>query len=422
MIRAVTASRSVAGLAAVLALAGPRSPLADEGVVFGQRSFTISSPRLEVTIQDGMLVGLRDVRTGEVHGDPAVGETLVPAGLGHLTGDPAAMAKLHCPWGNQQMNQDLPPGQVYPTMHRPGPNSRYQAIPVAGGVRASWTGLTNGAREFPQETFTLEATVDAATGQLLLRATGGSPDGGVYGLQAPLVNLHADHAFHVASFGGVRYDSSGRPGLITLGGVPFWEAPVVAVEGRQSSLGLWVEDERFLTSFYFMNWTGRSFSVAVESIGPMPFEALTAAESVTWRLDSFAGGWVEAMTPYRDWYARTFAPELAQRAAVKWADRIRVIVDHSSYTDEALRLLAASFDPETVLFHEWNARAPEFDRELPDWTPRAGYADRVKRLHAYGFRTMAYVNTYCVNYNSPVFRRDGIAGFAVPRAISGIWG
>ena len=29
------------------------------------------------------------------------------------------------------------------------------------------------------------------------------------------------------------------------------------------------------------------------------------------------------------------------------------------------RLLAGSFDPETVLFHDWNARAPEFDQGLP---------------------------------------------------------
>jgi hypothetical protein len=332
------------------------------------------------------------------------------------------MVRLHSPWGNQQMRQDLPPGESFPTMHRPGPTSRYEAVEIPNGVKATWTGLSNGTQDFPEERLTLEATVDGASGQLLLRASGTSPEGGVYGLQAPLVNLHADHAFYVASFGGVRYDKTLRPGLVTLGGTPFWEAPLVAIEGRQSSLGLWVEDDRFPTSFYFMNWSGKSFSAAIESLNPMPFEPLKTADSVTWHLDSFDGGWVDAATPYEEWYAKTFAREMAQRAAVKWADKIRVIVDHSSYSDEALRLLAAAFDPETVLFHDWNARAPEFDQELPDWTPRAGYVERVRRLHEYGFKTMAYVNTYCVNYNSPVFIRDGIGGFGLPRKIGGIWG
>jgi len=391
-------------------------------VAFSQRSFTITTPRLQCTIQDGMVVGLTSLGSGEVHADPSLGETNLPVGLGHMTGNPAAMVRLHSPWGNQQMSQDLPPGEAFPTMHRPGPKSRYGAVEIPDGAQATWTGLTNGTQDFPDETLSLEATVDPSTGQLLLRASGTSPEGGVYGLQAPLANLHADHAFYVASFGGVRYDKTSRPGLITLGGTPFWEAPLVAIEGRQSSLGLWVEDRRFPTTYYFMNWTGRSFSAAIESIDLMPFESLKAAESVTWRLDSFPGGWVDALTPYKEWYAKAFAPEMEQRAAVKWADKIQVLVDHSSYSDEALLLLAATFDPETVLFHEWNARAGEFDGDLPDWTPRAGYVDRVKRLHEYGFRTMAYVNTYCVNYNSPVFRRDGIAGFGLPRKIGGIWG
>lgn len=390
-------------------------------VTLGARSFTLTTPRLEATVCDGVVVSITDLGSGEVHADAALADCPMPTGLGHLTGNPRGMAALHSPWGNQQMNQDLPPGQSSPTMHRPGPASQYQAVPIQDGVRATWTGLTNGAQEFPEESLTLEAWVDAASGQMHMRAAGSSPAGGCYGLQVPLANLHPDHAFYVPSFGGVRYDQSARPGLITLGGTPFWEAPVVAVEGRKSSLGLWIEDDAFRPSFFFMNWSGKSFSLAIESLQYMPYEELTAAQSATWRLDSFAGGWVDAMTPYRRWYAAAFAPELAARAAVTWADRIRVIVDHCTYTDEALRQMASLFDPETVLFHEWNARAPEFDHDLPDWTPRAGYPQRVARLQQYGFRTMAYVNTYCVNYNSAVFQRDRIAEFGLTRRSGGLW-
>lgn len=389
-------------------------------VTLGHRQFTLRTPRLEATIRDGVVVSLRNLKTGELHCDPALTDLTMPRGLMHLTGDLKALEKLHGPWGTASLNQALPAGQQTPLAHYPAPDSRYQTTPLPGGVRATWTGLTNGRQSFPAETLTIEAQVEAASGQLLLRASGSSPQGGVVGLQAPLANLHPDHAFYVPSFGGVVYDRQMAPALITLGGAPFWEAPAVGLEGRLGSLGLWVQDETFASNFCFLQWSGKSFSLAIEYLNLMPFEPHQRAESFTWRVDVGSGGWTEALTPYKEWYACTFAPEMKIRAAVKWADRIQVMVDHFDRSEEAYRLLAATFDPETVLLHDWNARAPAFDAELPDWTPRPGYVETVAAQQKYGFRTMAYVNTYCVNYNSPVFVRDRIAEFGLTRKIRGI--
>lgn len=63
------------------------------------------------------------------------------------------------------------------------------------------------------------------------------------------------------------------------------------------------------------------------------------------------------------------------------------------------------------MFQIWNARKPNFDTELPDWTPRKGYVEGVERLHKHGFKAMAYVNTYCANYMSPVWKRDNLSSF-----------
>lgn len=385
------------------------------------RGFTITTPRLSATVIDGVIVSLKDLKTGEVHAEPATGDLTMPRGLGHMAGNIKAMGTLHSPWGNAQMNQDLPPGQAFPTMHFPSPQGKFSSSPIKGGVKATWAGLTNGQEQFGQESLTVECWV-AGNGQLLYKASAQSNTPGVYGVQVPLANLHPDHAFYVASFGGVMYDKTNRPGLITLGGAPFWEASLIAAEGKQGSLCVWVEDPTFRPNFCFLNWSGKSFSAAIEHLNLMPYEPRTKAESVTWHLDVCGGGWVEATTPYKQWYAQAFAPELKVRAATKWADKIRVIVDYTSGTEEIYRLLAATFDPETVLLHNWNARAPEFDRELPDWTPRAGYADSVTLAHKHGFHTMAYVNTYCVNYNSPVYVRDHVQDFALLRAYGGIYG
>lgn len=385
------------------------------------RGFEISTPRLSATVIDGVIVGLSDSRTGEVHADRATDDLSMPRGVGHMAGNVAAMQTLHCPWGNAQLGQDIPPGQAFPTMHFPSPEGTFSCEQIPGGLKATWTGLSNGEQQFPEESLTVECRVDES-GQLLYRAGAKSDTAGVYGVQVPLANLHPEHAFYVASFGGVMYDKTNRPGLITLGGAPFWEASAIAAEGREGSLCVWVEDPTFRPNFCFLNWSGRSFSAAIEHLNLMPYEAHTGTESITWHLDVFPGGWVDAMTPYRNWYAEAFAPEMEIRAATTWADKIRVIVDHMSGGEEAYRELAANFDPETVLLHNWNARAPEFDRELPDWTPRAGFADSVTLAHRHGFRTMAYVNTYCINYRSPAFIRDGVQDFALLRSHGSISG
>ncbi|MCL4207741.1 MAG: hypothetical protein KJ000_35095 [Pirellulaceae bacterium] len=411
---------AIASVAACTIWIGVASAAPDVQIDAQARSVTIRTERLAATFRDGLIVAVTNLATGEVHADAALADEVgVPSGLGHLTNVPEAADRLHSPWGTAPLNPQIDAATKYPTMHRPHAASAWTTEAIEGGVRMTWTGLSNGQQIFPDEVLTLSAWCDPETGALLFRAMASSPAGGVYGVQAPLANLHPQHRIYVASFGGKLYDCHGKPALTTLGGTPFWEAPVVAIEGRRGSLGLWVEAPECPPDFFFMNWSGKSFSVAIEHLNLMPFEPHRRVESVTWRLDAFAGGWVAAMTPYRDWYARAFAEELRARAAVTWADRIKVIIDDYDKGDPAgLRALANVFDPETVLLHEWNARAPEFDRELPDWTPRAGYAERVRAAQALGFRTMAYVNTYCVNYNSPVYLRDRIGEFGLTRRMA----
>ena len=306
---------------------------------------------------------------------------------------------------------------AFPSLHRPYRGSIYRAVRTESGIEATWTGLSNGKERFPDERLTLSFQVDRADGTLEGHAIVSSSKGGVYGVQMPIANLHGDHRVYVPSLGGLLYDKQRKPSVVTLSGAPFWEAPVIAIEGRQGSLGLWIEDESMQATFAFITWTGKTFATAIESLAPMPFESHKQFKSATWRIDAFDGGWVAAMTPYKQWYAKTFAKELAQRAAVAWADKIRVVLDEVDHQPDVWRRIASMCDPQTVLIHEWNARAANFDHDLPDWTPRPGYVERVRALKSLGFRTMAYVNTYCVNYNSPVFVRDRIADFGLTRRI-----
>jgi hypothetical protein len=378
------------------------------------RSFTVKTSSIEASFENGMIVYVKNLLTGEVHASSTNNNPLIPSGMGTIAEDINAAMNLHCIWGTQSCN----PSNA--SLHRADSNSQYQCVDILNGVRATWTGLTNGNSSFANEKIIIEVWEDTS-GTVNIKAKAESSQNGVYGIQVPISNLHSNHNIYVPSFGGVKYNSSIGSCLKTLGCSPYWEAPVVAMEGTSGSIGLWIEEPKFRDSFFFLNYDGNNFSVSIECFNLKPFEQHNSIESSIYKLNAFNGGWVAAMTPYKQWYETTFANEIAKRDAVNWAKDIRVVIDSAEYATEMLSRIASIFPTETVLFHEWNARAPAFDTELPDWTPRAGYADRVSLIHQYGFKAMAYVNSYCINYNSPVFINDNISSFGLTRKKKSLW-
>lgn len=396
-----------------------------DGVTIGERSFTIQTSRLRARFEDGVIVSLHNRITGEDHAAPVADENdlSMPRGMGHLRGGVKAVEKLHIPWHVSSMVlaekseiQETPRLRDFSPFYHPLSDSHFSTRRIPHGVEATWRGLGNGQQSFPDDVLVIRAWVDANTDQLLFSASSTSVDRGVISVQVPIINLGQQHRFYIPSFGGVMLDRQMTTGVKTFRGLcNFLEARVLGIEGDRGSIGLWAQDEKFHNHHLFFNWSGRSFSVAFDHQNLMPFEQHDHVDSVVYHLDGFAGSSVDAMTPYRKWYQEQFANEIVQRGDVDWADRIRVIIDSSSATADVDAKIAEMLAPDTVMFHQWNARQAAFDQELPDWSPREGYAERVAALQALGFRTMAYVNTYCVNFSSPVFRGDHIADFGLTR-------
>lgn len=383
------------------------------------RSFIVRTAKLEAKFKDGLIVNLKNLQNGELICDETLNDLKIPRGLGCISGNIKSMCAMHIPWGSPQMNQDLKSEGNFPNLHFPFEKSSFKINTEATSAEATWTGLTDGINFFENESITIKAGI-GKDGELVFSATGYSENAGIFGIQIPLVNIKKESTFFLPHFGGMKFDASSRKALHSFGGAPFYEAPAAAFETESGAVGIWREDKKFNPYYVYYNWSGKSFSFAFEHLNLIPFEQHKEISSPEWKLDVFSGGWVEAYTPFRTWYHNLFSKELAIRDSVKWANKTRVIIDMFDQTPEVMFKTASVFDPETVVFHSWNARAPKFDTELPDWTPRAGYIDFVKLAHSFGFRTMAYVNTYCINYNSPVFKRDNLKDIVLTRK-SSIW-
>jgi len=409
-------------LVAFVTVATTREALAQQPVATKTADgFTIATRALELTISQGAVTRVYNKLTGEIHTAPSVSSSWMPRGLvcsATESGGMRPVQELHSQWGAHPIYG----AQLADTLARvtrgPTSSSTVQWTPTARGMRCTWRGLSNGAAIFPADSITIEATVDPKTNMIELSASGAtSTSADVVGLIVPVVNLHSQHSISIPSFGGLRFPASDLYGrkLFSLEGAPFVEAPVIAAETPLGVFGMWVEDQTFRPYATFYGGDSSSTAFAIEAVNEMPFEGQRASRTAKWKIGAFRGTWTAAMQPYRDWYARTFGTETAMRRQAAWARDISVIVDRTGPAATSLARLAKELDPSRVLIHDWYARQPEFDTMLPDWTPRSSFRELVGDAHRLGFKTMGYVNTYCVNYGSPVFERDNIRSFGLTR-------
>ena len=386
----------------------------------GDREFTVSTASLSAVVRDGEIIEVRDLKSHQIWADAQKADRGIPAGLGILF-DLDAFRKGHVPWGDPTLRQELSVDFPLVNYFRPNEKSTYQLRQEAGGLVAIWKGLSNGKTFLADATLTLKMS-EGVGGILEYQLIGESSDGGVFGLSCPIVNIDKQAEVIVPSFGGMGYKGDGAPALIPLGGAPFMEASVILAQKGGKSLAIWMEDPTMRSFYAFIRRSSKTFSLTLESLALMPFESQKELSTPVFKLQVFDGDWKTAATPYRNWYQEHFKKEIATRDGVSWVSGIRTIIDTymTIPSDTELEKISKLFPEGSVMFQVWNARAAHFDTELPDWTPREGYADGVKRLHENGFKAMAYVNTYCGNYQSPVWQRDKLSDFVLTRK-NGFW-
>jgi hypothetical protein len=428
----------------------------------------VTTSRIQVVFREGQIDYVKNLVTGEVETFEATQNnptppSKIPRGMGHLTPsenpthpglgrDPGREAGWHAQLGAYYAPGNAPRTD-YPWYHRPHVASGL-AIMDAGtsSCTIKWIGLTNGDTMFPNEQELLDVQLGPA-GELEFSARVQSDTLGVFGASVPIVNLTTTHRLYLPAYGGIVYDSLEQEDgqshgeiLRTFDRLQYWEAPVAAVESDTGSLGLWIADPDFIPNSFMFHWNATTFGIGMPQYNLMPFEGYPSFNGTWWHLDAFAGNWIEAMTPYRDWYADRFADQLGVRESFAWANTIRVISDQwtrwetwssgwqNFNPDDVYTYMQQNFPADTVLLYESHARASAFDSNLPNYTPAtfvrpphnpplpdSTLADRNDHLHTYGLRTMGYVNSFVVNYGSPAFCSENVFNTGVPRRYMSFW-
>ena len=250
---------------------------------------------------------------------------------------------------------------------------------------------------------TLNIEVEAHTGDLLIRGSGASDTAGVYGIQWGCENLDITNLkLILPAHGGQVIDVSSS---ITAKGFNYperWEAQLAILQGQQGGFFVRGTDETF--QFKKLNCQKDSESIALnfQTHNQAPWDTLTTAESVTWRLNTYAGDWRIPARIYRDWMERTFNPwRLLDVPA--WVGDIGLVVIYGPLDTEPLDRLAELVDPTKTLLYLVGWRRDGYDVSYPDYTPKEGFGDFVEYAHQHGFRVMPHVNLVGISPYHPLY-------------------
>ena len=358
------------------------------------RGVVVETERYRAEIVDGALTGFVNKLTGEEYLSGA--DSFVPvrphimAGLGTQNGAEAFAMTCQVylwPWNNFPVQVDLP------NQHFADDKSSVTWKSSAQGGVLTYRGLSDGRMSYPDETFALTVAVDPATGDLLITPSAASPRTGVYGANFTAAPTNVGVSVEAPIFDGITITPDMRPELAHNKWPDFWDYAFVALNGaRRGAVGIWAEDtERRYKDLFFMP-TPDLGGIAL-SFGTMnvpPFDKLTQAQGVTWRLQAFDKSWAQAAARFRDWRAKS--REIAPRPA--WTQHVSFVNNGVNAGKNWLDTLSAYLNGEhlerTVTFAPV-VRAAAFDTRHWDNTPYADFKSDMSAWKVSGGHLMAYL-------------------------------
>ena len=243
-----------------------------------------------------------------------------------------------------------------------------------------------------QNKIRLFIAVDESTSDLLIEQEGISDKTGVYGIQWGCGNLDVRNLdLILPAQGGQVIDTTSPSTSGSFNYPEHWEAQLAIIQAEQGGFYVRGTDETFQFKTLHYEKDIESFALNFETQNQAPFEALTSAKSVTWRLNTYTGDWHVPARQYRDWMEQTFNPrKLTEMPA--WVSEIGLVVVYHGQESALLEHLAAQIDPTKTLLYLTQWRKDDYDTNYPDYTASENFGDFLDAARQHRFRVMLHTN------------------------------
>ena len=267
--------------------------------------------------------------------------------------------------------------------------------------------------------------VDSHSGDLLIKLEGISDTDGVYGMQWGLGNLNIRNLqLILPAYGGQVLDAA-SPIHSSIYNYPGrWEAQLAIIQGESGGFYVRGTDETYQFKALSYQRDINSFDLGFQTHNQAPFDTVTTAKSITWRLNVYAGDYRTPAQVYRDWMESTFKPwRLSNMPA--WVCDTGLVIIYGRLEAEMLDRLAEQVDPTKTLLYLVGWRKYGHDVNYPDYTAKEGFREFVQYAHQHGFRVMPHVNLVGVSPNHALYNEFKQFQMRHPRTgnpIGWLWG
>ena len=181
-----------------------------------------------------------------------------------------------------------------------------------------------------------------------------------------------------------------------------WAVQLAIIQAERG--GFYVRGTDITFQFKELNYqsdTGE-FGLGFRTHNQAPWDGLTEAKSVTWRLNTYVGDWCVPAQIYRDWMDEAFDPWRFSEVPA-WADDIGLVIFHSTLEKEMLKPLAELVDPTKTLLNVVDWRKDRHPINYPDYTPHEKFGVFVEEARRLGFRVMPYANLHDCSPSHPAY-------------------
>ena len=184
---------------------------------------------------------------------------------------------------------------------------------------------------------------------------------------------------------------------------PSWQAQLAIVESEGGGFYIRSKDTTFKFKELFYWRFPDKFGLNIKTQNQAPWDTLTTATSVTWRLNTYAGDWCVPAQMYRDWMEQTFDPwRLSDRPL--WVKDIGLVVLHSRLNADLLPNLAEVVDPTKTLLYLTDWREGGRNINYPDYSnPDERFENFLAVARQHGFRIMLHVNIHDCSPSHPLY-------------------
>ncbi len=188
-----------------------------------------------------------------------------------------------------------------------------------------------------------------------------------------------------------------------------WQIPLIIFADKVGGFSVHTEDPagKFKEVMYQQN-AEKNWQVAFSTVNQAPFEQYTSSESVSWRVNTFAGEWTAPVDRYKQWAYQAFQIAEKEKYRPKWVDDIKLVIKHADYIpDDQIVSFLDSLEKhvkpsETLLFLTYWKDSEE-KQPIPYWLPNARGINFVKEARRRGFRVMYFANYIGIMPNHPKF-------------------